>query len=974
MKEKYHRVGVRVNNLLDIHRERLLYFRSPFNVWAEWYQIFFKNLKRPHMTEKPTYEELEKRIQQLERAQSVHEQLEIVTHITERKRMEEALRESEKDLRKSQQIAHLGSWRLDVATNQVTWTEELYKMYGFDPELPPPPYNEHMKLFSPESWEKLSASLAKTRETGIPYELELETVKKDGSHGWIWVRGEAIRDSNDNITGLWGAAQEITARKHSEQALQESEAFIKAVMDNLPIGVAVNSIDPLVKFNYMNDNFPAIYRTTREALAVPDNFWNAVYEDPAFREKISRRVLEDLASGDPERTHWEYIPITRKGEKTSFISARNKSVPGKPLMISTVWDVTARKEAEDQNTIFKTIADNAVYGKAIADLQGNLVYVNRFFANIHGYNPGELIGHHLSILHTREQMEEEKLAIASLMKKGHFNPRKSWHLHRNTTQFPMLMSGILVKDENGTPQCIASSAIDITESHRAEQKYQTLFREMLNGFALHEIICNESGEPVDYRFLAVNPAFEKMTGLKAQEITGRTVLEIIPETEPYWIDTYGKVALTGEPAFFENYSSDLKKHFEVTAFRPASNQFACIFQDITERKQAEEERVKLQSQLNQAQKMESVGRLAGGVAHDFNNMLGVILGHTELALEEADENHGLFSDLKEIQTAAQRSANLTKQLLTFARKQIIAPRILDLNHTIESMLNMLHRLIGEDIDLVWKPAGDLWPVKMDPSQVDQILANLCVNARDAIADVGRLTIETCKQTFNGDYCSEHQGFVPGDFVMLALSDNGCGMDKETLENLFEPFFTTKDVGKGTGLGLATVYGIVKQNKGFINVYSEPGKGTTFKIYLPRFTEADKEVTLVPEEKKASGGDETILLVEDEPSILKMTRMMLERKGYTVLSAGTPAEALEIAREHGDKIDLLITDVIMPGMNGRDLAEKLISLYPNIKFLFMSGYSANVIAHQGILEQGVPFIQKPFSMKDLADKLRKVLDI
>jgi CheY-like chemotaxis protein len=371
--------------------------------------------------------------------------------------------------------------------------------------------------------------------------------------------------------------------------------------------------------------------------------------------------------------------------------------------------------------------------------------------------------------------------------------------------------------------------------------------------------------------------------------------------------------------------------------------------------------------------METVGRLAGGVAHDFNNMLGVILGHTELALLQADETHELHDDLKEIQTAAKRSADITKQLLAFARKQTISPKQLDLNDTVESMLNMLRRLIGEDIDLVWKPAVHLWPVKMDPSQIDQILANLCVNARDAIDGVGKLTIETGKKSFNEEYCKEHLGFIPGDFVMLAVSDNGCGMDKDTLANLFEPFFTTKEVGKGTGLGLATVYGIVRQNNGFINVYSEPGQGSTFRIYLSRFFTDEHTDKVAPEKKATAGGTETILLVEDEPSILRMTRMMLERKGYTVLSAASPAEALEKADNHSGTIDLLMTDVVMPEMNGRDLAEQITALYPGIKLLFMSGYTANVIAHQGVLDDGVAFIQKPFSMGDMAEKVRTVLD-
>ena len=390
-------------------------------------------------------------------------------------------------------------------------------------------------------------------------------------------------------------------------------------------------------------------------------------------------------------------------------------------------------------------------------------------------------------------------------------------------------------------------------------------------------------------------------------------------------------------------------------------------------RQISEKQIKTEKQLQQAQKMESVGRLAGGVAHDFNNMLGVILGHTELALLQTDKDNDLVSDLNEIQKAAQRSADITKQLLAFARKQSISPRQMDLNDTVESMLNMMRRLIGEDIDLLWKPSAHLWPVEMDPSQIDQILANLCVNARDAIEGVGRLSIETGRQTFDKEYCNEHPGFIPGDFVMLAVSDNGCGMDRKTLDNLFEPFFTTKDVGKGTGLGLATVYGIVKQNRGFVNVYSESGQGSTFKIYLPRMIE-EKNVDKTGLQKKAAdGGTETILLVEDEPSILQMTRMMMEKKGYTVLTAATPSKALEKAKNYSDTIDLLMTDVVMPEMNGRDLAEEITKIYPAIRLLFMSGYTANVIAHQGVLDEGVAFIPKPFSMEDLAKKLREVLD-
>lgn len=390
-------------------------------------------------------------------------------------------------------------------------------------------------------------------------------------------------------------------------------------------------------------------------------------------------------------------------------------------------------------------------------------------------------------------------------------------------------------------------------------------------------------------------------------------------------------------------------------------------QDITEQK-------KVEVQLLQAQKMESVGRLAGGVAHDFNNMLSIIIGNAELILEEMDSANPHIANLREIYKAAERSANLTRQLLAFARKQIIAPKVLAVNTIMESMLNMLKRLIGEDIELIWLPSEKLWQVKMDPSQIDQILVNLCVNARDAIKGVGKIIIETDNITFNETYCSKHIGFIPGNYTMISFTDNGCGMDSKTLDTLYEPFFTTKKTGEGSGLGLATVYGIVKQNKGFINVYSEPGMGTTFKIYLPRHYEIKEKKPKKATEQETVNGHETILLVEDEKAILKMTTMMLKRLGYSVLTASTPDEAIGIVKNTNScKIDLLMTDVIMPGMNGQELSKKLTCLYPSLKCLFMSGYTANVIAHRGILDKGVKFISKPFSKQDLAVKIRELLD-
>jgi PAS domain S-box-containing protein len=397
-------------------------------------------------------------------------------------------------------------------------------------------------------------------------------------------------------------------------------------------------------------------------------------------------------------------------------------------------------------------------------------------------------------------------------------------------------------------------------------------------------------------------------------------------------------------------------------------------QAIVEAKQAEAEKEKLQAQLAQAQKMESVGRLAGGVAHDFNNMLGVILGNVTFALQLLPQESFLQEPLQDIERCAQRSADLTRQLLAFARKQTVAPKVLDLNATVEGILKMLRRLIGEDIVLAWVPAPELWPVKIDPTQIDQVLANLCVNARDAIEGVGEVTLQTGNITVDAAQLGAYPGFAPGDYVLLTLSDSGCGMDQEVLGHLFEPFFTTKGPGQGTGLGLATVYGIVRQNGGYITVETEPGRGTAFRIYLPRYTGKTTPVEPPVPAPAPTRGRETILLVEDETLLLQMTKRLLENLGYTVLAAATPGEAFRLAAEYPADIQLLLSDVVMPEMNGRELAERLLEVYPNLKRLFMSGYTADVIAHHGVLDEGIHFLQKPFSLQTLADMVRRTIEV
>ncbi len=388
-----------------------------------------------------------------------------------------------------------------------------------------------------------------------------------------------------------------------------------------------------------------------------------------------------------------------------------------------------------------------------------------------------------------------------------------------------------------------------------------------------------------------------------------------------------------------------------------------IYKDISERKQ-------LEAQLLQSQKMESIGRLAGGVAHDFNNMLGVILGRVEIVREMIEEGSSLHEEMEEIHKAASYSADLTRQLLAFSKQQIISPEILELNTVIANRLTMLRRLIGEHIELLWHPCSEALYVEIDPAQADQIITNICINSRDAIAAAGTITIETAGAAIDEAYTKEHIDSHTGEYAVVSISDTGSGMDRETQERIFEPFFTTKEE-TGTGLGLSTIFGIVKQNEGFLHVYSEPGRGTTMKIYLPRTSRRKEELQEEEESVNASKQSLGILLVEDNRALRQIAKRMLEKLGHRVIESSGPREALELADDPEVPIDLLFTDVVMPEMNGNELAEGIRRKHRNVRTLFMSGYTTNVIAHQGILEDGVTFLQKPFTLQDVKKKLNEI---
>jgi len=478
-----------------------------------------------------------------------------------------------------------------------------------------------------------------------------------------------------------------------------------------------------------------------------------------------------------------------------------------------------------------------------------------------------------------------------------------------------------------------------------------------------------------------NPTFERISGYSLQEAIGAKtgILKSGMHDEAFYGDLWQTIS-AGKvwKGRFVNKKKDGTLYTEEATISPVFDtsggivNYIAVKLDISEKLKEAEEKEKLQKQYRQKKKMEAIGRLSGGVAHDFNNMLGVIIGHAEIALDKLQAGESTAEDLRGILSAAEKSAGIVRQLLAFARQQPIEPKVVDLNTVIAGMLKLLRRLVGEDIDLCWLPDTNIGPVKIDPSQLDQLLTNLCVNARDAIAGVGKITIETATIHLTEEHCLQHSFLAQGEFVVLTVSDNGCGIAGEFLQEIFEPFFTTKGPGQGTGMGLATVYGIVKQNGGSITVYSEQGQGTTFKIYLPRHHAA---LSSSPVRKKVerSRRGETVLLVEDDGELLLVARRMLEQLGYQVLPANSPSEALAIAEKEENMIDLLLTDVIMPEMNGKDLARQLHTLSVDTKCLYMSGYTADVIARHGVLDAGISFIEKPFSKRELAKKIRGVLD-
>jgi PAS domain S-box-containing protein len=902
-------------------------------------------------------------------------------HIKGLKQAEEAQREGERFLASVFASIQDGLSILDKEFNII----------GVNPPMERA-YSQAMPLVGKKCYEayhgrREPCEICPARQTLATREAAREIVVEEGAGGepcrYIDLFTFPLIDMNSGrMKGVVEHVRDITEQKRAEEALKDSEEKYRLLVSQIPAmvfkGYGDWSIEP---FDWKVETLTGYAKEDFDSRRV---LWRDLIpeEDMPY---VERKFVEALKT---DKSYVREHRLRKKNGEIIWVQCRGQifcDAQGNVDYISGVsFDITARKKAEEAvregerflANIFNSIQDGII----ILDTDFNIIRVNpsleRWFAHalplvgkkcygaIHGG------GKPCKICPYRQFLETGKATSKVASRIGEDGTAVGWlEVH----VFP------ITEPATGKITGAIEYIRDITERKQtedrlceSESRYSTLLEN------LPQKIFLKDKKSV---YISCNKNYALDLGISPKEINGRTDYDFYPKelAEKYRIDDKRVMEEGSYADIEEHYIQGGKQIWVHTVKTPVRDErgntigILGIFWDISDRKRAEEERHLLEQQLRQAQKMEAVGQLAGGVAHDFNNILTGITGYSELLLMNLNDQDPLRHDVEEIKNAAERAASLTRQLLAFSRKQMLKMQPLDLNVVVANMDRMLKRIIGEDIELVTIPGPGRATVKADLGQMEQVILNLAVNARDAMPQGGKLTIETAILDLDGSYAQQHLEVQPGSYVMLAISDTGLGLDRETQARIFEPFFTTKEPGQGTGLGLSTVYGIIKQSRGHIFVYSEPGQGTTFKIYLPRLEDA---VALAqPGEPRAPSlpGTETILLVEDEDMVRQVARRILERNGYTVKEAGLGAEALLISGQNSGPIHLLLTDVVMPGMSGRELAEHLTQQRPGIKVLYMSGHTENAIVHHGALEEGIAFIQKPFKHDLLVQKVREVLD-
>jgi two-component system cell cycle sensor histidine kinase/response regulator CckA len=890
--------------------------------------------------------------------------LAMLRDVVDRNQAEQRLRESEATLAAAQKIAHMGSWAADlgphedVDKNPMRWSDELFHIIGYEVGQIEASRPKFLQVVHPADRERLRDAVAKAIRDQAGYSIEYRIVRPDGSERNIQGHVEV---SCDKRTGkplrLMGSIQDITERKRAEEKIAQLALMVESSDD------AITSVDLNGKISSWNKGAERVYGyTANEAVGQPIT----ILGYPGHPEEISEFV-ERLKRGEAIES-FETVRYRKGGHPIDVSLALwpVKDPTGKIVGTAAVArDITARKQEVERSRRLAQLVDSATELISTGDPGGRITFMNQAFLRTIGWTEEEVLGKYFRdvVLSKNNPPELRDEIQTGVIEKGGWRG-ECLHCRKDGSDFPVYLNVGPLKDSTGRVIGNVGIVRDLTESKQAEERFYKAFH--LNPEPITLATLGEG------RYLDVNESFLRITGYNREEVIGRTSLEV-----KFWEQPEDRARLTD---LLRRHGS--VRDLEIT-FRTKSGErrialdsadvievngetcVIAILKDITERKS-------LESQLRQLQKMEAVGQLSGGIAHDFNNLLSVILGYSELLETGLDRHSKLRKTAQEITKAGQRAASLTRQLLAFSRQQVLEPKILSLNDVVSDTKKLLRRLIGEHITITSKLAADLGQVVADRIQIEQVIMNLAVNARDAMPEGGKLLIETRNVDLDNDYAAHHPPTAPGSYVELVMSDTGIGMDAQTQSHIFEPFFTTKEIGKGTGLGLATVYGVVKQSGGYIWVYSEPGLGSTFKVYLPRVVQPVPQSAPGKIEAAPARGSETILLVEDEESLRTLTRTMLEQSGYEVIEAGGGLEAIEVARNHRGPIDLLLTDIVMPGMNGREVARNLVLARPGLKVVYMSGYSG--FGNRGTDPQEDVLLSKPFTRDALLTKMHEALHL
>ncbi|MCR4376316.1 MAG: PAS domain S-box protein [Acidobacteria bacterium] len=696
----------------------------------------------------------------------------------------------------------------------------------------------------------------------------------------------------------------------------------------------------------------------------------------------SAALIEERMRAIAEQGEASFEVVHRRKDGTTFplhVFVKNVDWQGAPALLSIATDVTDARRAEAEIVGLHRAVESSGDVIFLTDRDGTFTYVNPAFARVYGFPAAEVVGQATPrILKSGVMTSKNYADFWTMLLSGQVVQGELVNKTKDGRAIVIESSANPVFDDGGNIVGFLGVQRDITERKQSErsiqeaqQRFQAVFDGSLDGIAIVR----------DGVHVLVNRAHAAMFGYEPQEVVGKRTCELVVPEDRARIMALDAEIEAGSVMAHATEFGGLRKDgttfpAEITIGQrvlQGESFLIGIVRDVTERKRADVDKAALEAQFQQAQKMESVGRLASGIAHDFNNLLTVINGMSELVLAQVSHDSRVQADVQEIAHAGERAARLTRQLLAFSRQQILEPRVLDVNTVVVGMESLLRRLLGEDIDLLVVPAPGLGHAKVDPGQIEQVISNLAVNARDAMPQGGRLTIETGNVTIaEASAAQRGEAVPPGSYVRLAVTDSGVGMDEDTRARIYEPFFTTKAPGKGTGLGLSTVYGIIKQSGGFIEVESEVGRGTSFKVYLPQVAKAVGTDRVGPTEV-THAGTETILIVEDDAGLRKLATRVLAPAGYHVLGAASGEEALGLLERHEGPVHLLLSDVVMPGMNGRQLAERLVPARPRMKVLFMSGYTDDTIVRHGVSDAEMPFLSKPFTSVALLQKVREVLD-